>query len=157
MNLFVWIEETSLAEYIRVSAFGYPAMITLHALGMAIMVGISVVLALRALGLFSALPYGSLHRLLKVAWVGLIVNTVSGSALFAAQASTYVTDFVFLLKMTFVVLGAILVGLLQGSVSATASGAGGTASSSGLTKFYAISSIVAWLGATIAGRLIAYL
>lgn len=158
MNLFLWIEETSLADYVRVSAYGYPAMITLHSLGLAIMVGLSVVLSLRVLGLFRGLPFSALQNLLRIAWVGFIVNSLSGSALFASQATTYVTDFEFLAKMTFVVLGAIFVGLLQGSITANVRAGVTTASaSSPAVKLFAVGSILAWLGATITGRLIAYL
>jgi hypothetical protein len=158
VNLLVWIENSSLAEYIRVSAYGYPAMITLHSLGLAIMVGLSVVLGLRELGYFSAIPYSSLGKLLRVAWIGFIVNTISGSCLFAAQATTYVTDTQFILKMTFVVIGAVFVALLQGVVNANvAAGITRAAQSPPIAKFYAVAEIVAWVGATITGRLIAYL
>lgn len=158
MNLFVWIEGTSLAEYVRVSALGYPMMIALHSLGLAIIVGLSVVLSLRVLGFFRPLPFSALHKLLQVAWVGFIVNFLSGVSLFAAQATTYVTDFEFLLKMGFVLAGAILVGLLQGSVSANVrAGITSAAASSAAVKMFAVGTILAWLGATITGRLIAYL
>lgn len=158
MNLFVWIEETGLAEYVRVSALGYPMMIALHSLGLAIMVGLSVVLSLRVLGFFRGVPFSALQKLLRVAWVGFIVNFMSGGALFAAQASTYVTDVTFLLKMGFVLLGAIFVGLLQGAVTANIrAGITSAAASSAAVKVFAVGSILAWLFATITGRLIAYL
>lgn len=154
MNLLVWIEESALAEYVRTSALGYPTMITLHSLGLAIIVGLSVVLSLRVLGLYSVIPFSSLQRLLPFAWVGFIVNFLSGSALFAAQATTYVTDFEFLLKMGFVIMGVVFVGLMQGAVG-TAVKAG--ASTAGNARIFAILTIVAWFGATVTGRLIAYL
>jgi hypothetical protein len=158
VNLFAWIEATSLAEYVRVSALGYPMMIALHSLGLAIMVGLSVVLSLRVLGFFRAIPFTALQRLLPVAWVGFIVNTLSGSSLFAAQATTYVTDFEFLLKMAFVVVGAVLVGLMQGAISANISAGITTASATSSTlKLFAIGTIIAWTIAMVAGRLIAYL
>jgi len=154
VNLLVWIEESALAEYVRVSALGYPAMITLHSLGLAIIVGLSVVLSLRVLGLYKAIPFSSLQRLLPLAWVGFIVNFLSGSGLFAAQATTYVTDFEFLLKMFFVLLGVIFVGLMQGAVSAVVKSG---AAARGNARIFAIGTIVAWFGATVTGRLIAYL
>ena len=52
MSLIAWIENSALGEWVRVSIWGYPMMITLHSLGLAIMVGLSVVLSLRVLGLF---------------------------------------------------------------------------------------------------------
>jgi hypothetical protein len=157
VNLFSWIEATGLAEWIRVSALGYPMMITLHSLGLAIMVGLSVVLALRVLGWFGTIPYAALHGLLKVAWVGFIVNTISGTALFAAQATTYVTDVTFLLKISLVFLGAIAVAWLQGIVKSSAVNWDGAGGAPALARGVAIFSIIAWAGATVTGRLIAYL
>jgi hypothetical protein len=157
VNLLAWIEATGLAEWIRVSALGYPLMITLHSLGLAIMVGLSVVLSLRVLGFFREIPYTSLDRLLKVAWIGFIVNTISGSALFAAQATSYVHNTQFLIKITLVFVGAITVAWLQAIVKSDASSWSPTAPAPGLARFVATASIVAWAGATVTGRLIAYL
>lgn len=155
MNLLVWIEGSALAEYVRVSAYGYPAMITLHSLGLAIMVGLSVVLSLRVLGFFDEIPYPSLHKLLKVAWIGFIVNFLSGSALFAAQATTYVTDVTFLLKMAFVIIGAVFVAILQGMVKAGADTWG--AKPPAAPRIVAVLAIVCWTIGMVTGRLIAYL
>lgn len=157
MNLLTWIEASALAEYIRVSAYGYPAMITLHSLGLAIMVGLSVVLSLRVLGLFSELPYSGLYRLLKVAWIGFIVNFISGGALFTTQATTYVTDFEFLLKMACVIAGAILVGILQGMIKSGAHAWTKATPPPTAAKAVAAAAIFCWLVGMISGRLIAYL
>lgn len=157
MNLFAWIEATSLAEWIRVSAFGYPVMITLHSLGLAIMVGLSVVLSLRVIGAFSAIPATSLPQLLKIAWIGFIVNSISGFSLFAAQATSYLTNVPFLIKIALVFVGAILTGWLQSLVK---SGSEAWAAAGGATagaRLVAVVTIVAWTGAMITGRLIAYL
>jgi hypothetical protein len=158
VGLITWIENTSVAEMIRVSAYGYPAMITLHALGLAIMVGLSVVLSLRGLGLYSDIPYSSLYKLLKIAWVGLIVNTISGSLLFAANATALIVDKVFLTKMAMVILGAILVGVMQGRLKgALASTNVEAAASATSLKVIAAAAIAAWTIGMVTGRLIAYL
>lgn len=157
MNLLLWIEESGTAEYIRVSAYGYPAMITLHSLGLAIMVGLSVVLSLRILGFFSAIPYTTLSRQLKIAWIGFIVNFISGGLLFAAQATTYIVDFEFIVKMTFVILGAILVGVMQSQVKAGSSGWTESNPPPSITRTLAVLTIISWTIGMITGRLIAYL
>jgi hypothetical protein len=157
VNFLLWIEESALAETIRVSAYGYPIMIMLHSLGLAIMVGLSVVLSLRILGAFSTIPYSTLHRQLKVAWIGFVVNFVSGGALFAAQATTYITDFEFVLKMSFVIIGAILVAVMQSKVKSDAAGWDSLHPPPGVIRFVAALAIVAWIGGMITGRLIAYL
>jgi hypothetical protein len=142
---------------VRVSAYGYPAMITLHSLGLAIMVGLSVVLSLRVLGAFSAIPFSSLHRLLQVAWIGFIINFVSGGSLFAANATGLITHQVFLMKMAMVILGAIFVAIMQSMIkTAMATGKGEAATGTNL-KVMAWLTIVAWTIAMVTGRMIAYL
>ena len=88
-------------------------MIALHALGMAIMVGLSLLLDLRILGWFAGIPLQALRRFFGLAWVGFGINFVSGSALFSAQATSYIVDWVFMTKMTLVLLGAITAAILQ--------------------------------------------
>ena len=75
MAFFAWLEASGLAEWVRMSTEGYPTVITLHAIGMAIMVGLCVIVDLRLLGRFDGIPYESMQRLLPVAWVGFLINT----------------------------------------------------------------------------------
>lgn len=156
MGLIIWIENTALAEWVRVSIWGYPMMITLHALGLAIMVGLSVILSLRVLGLFTAIPYRSLYRLLKIAWIGLLINFVSGSCLFANTATAFIVDWLFLLKMTMVVTGATLVAIMQSMIRTTLTAGGSEAAAAPNLKLVAWLSIAAWTVGMVAGRFIAY-
>lgn len=155
VGFLVWLEATELADWVRMSIPGYPSMITAHAFGMAIMVGLSLVLDLRLLGWFAGIPLAALHRLLKVAWIGFAINSVSGAALFSAQATSYITDGVFMTKMLLVVLGAITAAVLQPQIAAAGSWTDGR--TPGGTRALAAISIVFWLGAIIMGRLTAYL
>ena len=157
MDLIQSIEDSGIAEYIRVSAYGYPAMITLHSLGLAIMVGLSVVLSLRVLGLFKPIPYTTLHKQLTVAWVGFIVNFISGGLLYSSQAVSYMQDGVFLTKMAFVIVGAILVGILQSQVKAGAAGWSDSSPPPAAARTLAMLTILCWVFGMITGRLIAYL
>ena len=155
MSLIAWIENSALGEWVRVSIWGYPMMITLHSLGLAIMVGLSVVLSLRVLGLFAAIPYDSLHRLLRIAWLGFLVNFLSGSCLFANSATQFIVDWLFILKMTMVIVGAMLVGIMQMMIKTAVSAGGDEATGAGL-KLIAWATIAAWAVAMVAGRFIAY-
>jgi len=142
---------------VRVSAYGYPIMIMLHSLGLAIMVGLSVVLSLRVLGFFSAIPYTSLQRLLKIAWIGFIINFLSGGSLFAANAEVFIVDPVFLTKMAMVIIGAILVGIMQSMIKGAMAGGSADVVASTSLKVVAALAIAAWTIGMVTGRLIAYL
>ncbi len=153
MGFLVWLEATGLAEWVRSSIPGYPSMIALHAVGMAVMVGLSLLIDLRVLGWFAGIPLQALQRLFGLAWIGFGINFLSGSALFSAQATSYIVDWVFMTKMALVFLGAITAAILQPALlKAGPSGivAGGTKAVAGLA-------IVFWIVAIVMGRLTAYL
>ena len=153
MGFLTWLEATGLADWVRSSTPGYPSMIALHALGMAIMVGLSLLIDLRVIGWFAAIPLQGLQRFFRLAWIGFGINFLSGSALFSAQATSYIVDWVFMTKMTLVLVGAITAGILQPAVVKAAPGGEVT----GGTKVVAAFAIVVWIVAIVMGRLTAYL
>jgi hypothetical protein len=155
VGFLVWLEATGLADWVRMSIPGYPSMITLHAFGMAIMVGLSLLLDLRLLGFFAGIPVAALQRFFGLAWIGFGINSISGSALFAAQATSYIVDWVFMSKMALVFLGAITAAILQPAVVKAGSWPGGRVP--GGTRAIAAIGIVFWISAIIMGRLTAYL
>ena len=138
------------------STLGYPLMITCHAIGMAIMVGLAVSLDLRLLGRFQGIPYPALHRFLGLAWLGFGINFLSGAALFTTKPMDYVNDYVFMTKITCVLAGAITAALLQTSVGRD-SGSWSIVKAPGKVRAIALLSIVFWFTAIVAGRLTAYI
>jgi hypothetical protein len=155
VGFFVWLEATGLADWVRMSTEGYPIVITLHAVGMAIMVGLAVIVDLRLLGKFDGIPYASLQRLLPVAWVGFGINTLSGTCLFAAQATHFATDGMFLSKIVLVFAGAATVGILQPELAKADGWSGGRPPAK--VRSVAALGIAFWLFAIITGRLTAYI
>jgi hypothetical protein len=156
LGFLIWLEASSLGEWVRTSLTGYPLMITCHAVGMAVMVGLAVALDMRVLGWFQGIPHAALQRFLGIAWIGFAINFLSGTALFTTQATTYITDVTFLLKMGFVFAGVTATVLLQVAIGRDfADGSRGLAS--GGARVIAVVSIICWVAATVTGRLIAYL
>jgi hypothetical protein len=152
----IWLEATPLADWVRMSTIGYPLMITLHAIGMGVMVGIALMLDGRLLGRFAGIPYQSLQRFLGIGWVGLGINTISGSCLFAAQATQYIVDPVYMTKMGLVLLGAITAAMIQTWLNRDA-GKWETGTPPGNVRLVAVLSIIFWVTAIVTGRLTAYL
>ena len=155
MGFLAWIEASALADWVRMSTPGYPSMITLHAIGMAIMVGLCLLLDLRLLGKFEAIPVSSLQKFLGIAWIGFGINLLSGSALFAAQATSYIVNLVFMSKMALVFAGAAMAAILQPQLAKAVSWPNGQAPSG--VRTVALLSIIFWLTAITLGRLTAYL
>ena len=156
MAFLQWLEATSLAEWARVSIYGYPICISAHSIGLAVMVGPVFILDLRLLGWFRSIPYSSLSRILAVAWVGFAINFLSGAVLFAMQATSYVTNIPFLVKIALVLLGAVSAAQQQSVISRDAASWSSSGVPASVTAV-AIISIVFWVGAIVTGRLIAYL
>ena len=113
MGFLSWMEGTAYSEWIVAGLLGWPLMLSMHALGLAAVVGIMFAISLRMLGFFKPIPYAGLGPLLAYGWIGIAVNAFSGLSLFMAQATFYVTSIPFLVKITFVILGIVNLHLTQ--------------------------------------------
>ncbi len=153
----VWLEATGFADWIRTSLVGYPVMLTLHSIGMAIMVGLIFVVDLRLLGLFKRIPYTALDKMLAFAWIGFVINFLSGAAIFTSQATFYVTSGPFILKISMVLLGALTVWYMQPILKAESASWVRGLPVAGMVQTVAIGSLVMWTVAITTGRFTAYL
>lgn len=158
MLLFQWLEATALAIWVGESLWGYPIMLGSHAIGLAIVVGIFVILDLRMLRVIRGVSFNAFLSLFRLAWIGLIVNAISGSALFTSQATTFVESAPFLIKISAVISGVIVGIFIQRRLKLRAADwdNADTNIESSATAL-AVLSLVCWIGAIFAGRLIAYL
>ncbi len=155
MSFFIWLAESALGHAIRESLWLYPTMLSLHAVGMTVVVGLLLMIDLRVLGFAKAIPMPSLDRLYTVAWIGFILNLLSGSMLFAGDAPRFVTSVPFIIKIVCIVIGGVLAWLLARAVAA-APGDGSGAMPGNARAIAAISMIV-WVTAITSGRLTAYI
>jgi hypothetical protein len=133
------------------SGWLYAGVNTLHVLGIALLVGSIVLLDLRLIGLWRRLPVAMLGPpAVAVAATGLGIALVSGAALFIVQATEYVAN-----PFLYIKFGAILVGLVNVAVLRLAGD--WTDERFGRRRRWAgLVSLLAWLVALSAGRLIAY-
>jgi hypothetical protein len=154
--MFEWLENTSVAIWVGESLWAYPFWLGLHVVGLAVVVGIFSIRDLRLMGLFSGLAPDSFLALSKFAWIGFVVNAISGFFLFASQAVTFVNTVPFLLKIGCIVAGMGVASNIQARLRGELSGSNGDAVISSQTKLIALISIALWVAAIVNGRLIAY-
>jgi hypothetical protein len=152
-----FLEASAFAEWVRTSFVGYPALLTLHSVGMAIMVGLVFVVCLRLVGKFQRLPLESLDKLLGIAWIGFAINLLSGLGIFTSQATFYVTSAPFLLKMAAVLVGAGTIAYLQPVLRRNEGGWLQSDAIPGGVRNLATLSLVVWSVAIVTGRFTAYL
>jgi hypothetical protein len=156
MELLAWLEATSLAVWVRESGslWAYPLVITLHTVGLSILVGGSVAIDLRLLGAAESLPVAPLARLFPLLWTGFVINATTGAMLFMAAATTKAFETIFWIKLACIALGVASVYLLQTRAFGDVSVLRGDVTPR--AKLLAIVSLVVWTGAIVAGRLMAY-
>lgn len=151
-----WLENMALSTWIREgqeTIWAYPTILTLHTFGLMLLVGASVVLDLRLLGVASRIPLGPMRALFPIMWAGFWINAVTGALLFAADASAKASSVLFLAKLSFVAVGVMTLVLIRRSLYSV-DAAPATANSA--TRRLAVASILAWTAAVTAGRLLAY-
>ena len=150
-----WLESTAIARLVQESAWGYPIVLSAHAVGMAILAGIVLMINFRILGLAPRVPLSALKPIYKVALVGLVINAISGTMLFVANPDAFFQSTPFWLKMSSLAIGITL--LIVTARRIFAPGATDTASvPAGNLRLLAAISSLAWLSVIVMGRLIAY-
>ncbi len=135
---------------------GFPTLIALHSVGMAVAVGLSLMVTLHLNKIFTGFNVQLIPRLLSVAVWGFILNFITGLALFISRGPEYIDSYIFLIKMLLVVISAVILFWLRQhlkliDLTTEVSVADRSA------KNMSLISTVTWFGAVIAGRLIAYI
>ena len=150
IDLLTSIEGTALATWARESPsiWAYPAISTLHTVGLAIVVGASTVVNVRLLGFAPAIPLTSLRSVFPILWAGFVVNFLSGAVLFMADATTKSGQTVFYVKLGCIVL-ALMIALRIAKRLRRQDDEG--------LRPLALASLFLWTGAIVAARLMAYL
>ncbi len=178
-----WLEMLPISEWVATSDWGYPILLSIHTMGLAIVVGILVMLDARILGAAKSIPLGVFERLMPLAWAGFFLNLVSGVLLFMSMAPRLAVNWPFLSKLAAIILAGLVSWLLWKSLRRDAGGrplAGlvgalsteSVASDEGVledlqpndgalvvssnTKWLAVVSLFLWFLAILFGRLIAY-
>ena len=156
MVVLQWLEETRFSDWVLTSMIGFPLMLSLHAVGMAVSVGLLIVLNFRLLGLFDVISFSFMRRVLVLVWLGLTINFLSGAALFVPRGVEYVRDPAFLTKIVLICLGVLLTCYLQRILMHKSEDWQAGTATPLRVRFCAAASILVWFGAIMSGRLIAY-
>ena len=158
MEFLAWVEQTGFSVWIRESpsVWAYPTILFLHTLGLALLVGASMVIDLRVLGFSSSLPLEPFKRFLPVLWLGFWVNAVSGVLLVMIDATRLLSNPLFYIKLGFIGLAIVCGRLIANRVFPHWPSADG-----GIVQtcswVLAGASLLFWIAAITAGRLTAYL
>jgi hypothetical protein len=157
VRLAAAVESNGLATWLRSSAWGYPAVETLHIAGLALLFGAAVAFDLRLLGVASLLPVDGVARfLLPIARTGFGLAVVSGLGLFMMQARTFAVMPLFFLKMTMVAIAVANTMVFHRGIFESVSRWSQAPRPPRRARIAAVISLVCWTAALVCGRFLAY-
>ena len=151
------IENSAYAIWVRESPsiWAYTTILSLHAMGLAIVVGINTIVALRLLGYVPDIPVAKLRQLFPWMYVGFTVNAASGLSLLAANLTNDLHNWMFFVKLSMIALAMVNLELTRAKVFDNPLVVNGTGVPAEARRF-AIASLVLWSLAIVAGRLTEY-
>lgn len=153
--LLAALQETAVAEALRLWRWAYPLANAAHLLGVALLFGAILPLDLRLLGLWPAVPVPALVRVLvPVAGIGFGLAVATGPLLFSVDALRYAGLPLFQLKLILIAAAAANVAAVHRSRAWKAAAAG--ALPSPRLRLAGLVSAVLWLLVILCGRFIAY-
>ena len=150
MNVLRQLQDSAFSMWVlgSDSIWSYPTVLTLHTVGLAILVGAALIVDLRVLGVGAAVPLAAVARLYRFVWAGFVVNLASGIVLFVVQAADRAVQPVFYVKLAFIAVAFVLALAVKGSLTA--------ADKAARARPLAAISLACWIAAIVAGRLMAY-
>jgi hypothetical protein len=156
MNVLEWLAGSPFAMWVDES-WGWPLALTVHALGMATVVGLMFIIGLRLLGAFPTIPYTSLGKLIPLIWIAVLFQAISGFTLWVTKPAQYLGDVMFDTKFTLVIVASIAMVYFHVTYNREVATwqAAGTVTSKGVKV--AAATCLLWAAVTIGGRLTAYL
>ncbi len=156
-NVLESIENSAFASYIREtpSVLGYSTVLALHTFGMAFLVGLSGVMALRVLDIVPELPLKPLDKLMPMIVIGFWVNAITGVVLTTLAIRSLLTNWDFYVKLAAIVVAIVsLTKMRRYAFGDAALRDDGVASAD--AKRWARAMLFFWGLAVLGGRLTAY-
>jgi hypothetical protein len=152
-ELWIWLEGTALSTWARESPsiWAYPTILTLHTIGLGILVGAGAIVDLRLLGVAARIPLRSLSGVFPIIAVAFALNAASGIILFMCNATTKGPQPIFYIKLALIGLAVWTTLMTRRLIRVDDPG------SALFRRGVAASSLFFWAGAIAAGRLMAYL
>ena len=154
-----WMESSALGQFMREAGpWSYAVVNLSHVLGVAALFGSILVLDLRLLGLWRRVPIAALaSATVPVGKTGVAVALATGVLLLATNATEYIGNPFLILKFPAIAIGLINVFVLSRLPAWKARGVRELSPrESGQLQLMGGLSLVSWLTAVTAGRMIAY-
>lgn len=145
--LNTWVQETF---------WLWPLMEIIHFIGLSMLLGALIVIDLRMAGHFKALNPAATHKLLPVVFIGFLMNLITGILFFYGDPLRYSVNIGFQIKMVLVILAGLNALLYYWKINPVMHTWDKDSKPTTLARSVAYTSLGAWFGVLLLGRLIPY-
>jgi hypothetical protein len=154
MEFFEAIEQFGAVRLLKSSFFAYPVVNALHIAAIGALLTSVLLMDFAVLGAIRSIPREKLVALLRrVALFAFAIAVLTGVTMFSIQATDYVRNPVFLLKLGLIVLAALNFAAFTALDRRRPSRGGGA---SPALRILAVAAILLWSGVLLAGRFIGF-
>ena len=99
--LIHWLKSTSISQAMTMSPYAWPVCEMLHFIGLALLIGGAGVIDLRLMGFLRSVPVAAVMQLRKWAFLGVLINVVTGALFFAGAPDQYINNTAWYYKLLF--------------------------------------------------------
>jgi hypothetical protein len=156
MQFCEWLQATPVA--VSISETWFPAVESVHVIALSLVAGTIFIVDLRLLGLSTpslGLRYLA-ERVTPWTWRAFVLAAITGSLLFAANATTYYSNVPFRIKLVLLALAGINMAYFQ-LVTFRKVAEWDTGRPAGAARLAGVVSLVLWTGVIISGRWIGFI
>ena len=136
------------------SMWGWPAIETLHFLGLSLLIGTVGLFDLRMLGLAKGISISALHRLVPWGVAGYVLNVMTGAMFVTSAPDQYLFNPAVQTKLALMAIAGINVLFFYRFVFGPVKRADAGASAPRAARVAAAISLSCWIGVIVCGRLI---
>ena len=158
-SVWKWLEDSSIGSSVRESLWLFPAIETIHLLGMAVLFTTIAAFDLRLLGLaLRGTPVQeSARSLFPWAWAAFAVQVITGALLFSSEATKMAVNPAFRLKMLLIALAGLHSLLFRLTAWRDMPDWVAPAFTPIRAKLIGLTSLALWIGVVAAGRWIGFI
>lgn len=154
--LVTLIESAHTVRQIMNMTWTWPAVESVHFLGLTLLFGSIAAWDCRLLGVGRGVPIGAFHRLIPFAVLGFAINVTSGIGFLMAAPDQYIYNPAFHLKMLLVALAGVNVLVFYLTIFRRLADLGPSAPTPLRVKMSGAVSLACWMGVIVCGRMITF-
>ena len=150
-----WIRVASIAGFINTTNWAWPALETLHFIGLSMILGVALVVNLRMLGVAKNISFSALHRLLPWGILGFGLNVSTGLLFFVTIPEQYTQNLSLHIKMILMMIAGV--NILYFTIFEEPWKLGPGDDASVRAKVVTTVTVVLWIGVIYFGRMMPFI